>query len=375
MDSVENILLKFSVPGRTGAASPHKGGNMTITYRTRRRFQRFLKTLAWLLVLLAAAWIIWMVWLHRYVVYSRDGVFLDFSHSSVELSGEVAKPPVEETVSIYYNEGSDKVEATPQLTQLVGVIADTDALMTDLDAVRTQIEALPAGAAVMLDLKSGFGNFYYSTGIEGAETTAHLDVAAMDDLIAWLKTSELYTIARVPAFRDRNFGLYTHQNGTFCGLPEAAGNLWEDADGCYWLDPAAQGTKDYLVEIINELRVLGFDEVVFTDFCFPDSGGKIVYESEQTPEQIIQDTASGLVSICATGSFAVSFQGGTDFPLPLGRSRLYLEGVAADKVEQAAQQTAVSDKLLNLVFLAQSNDTRYSQYSALRQLHVGQTEE
>ena len=348
---------------------------MTITYRTRRRCQRLLKGLAWLLLLLAAAWIIWMVWLHRYVVYSQDGVFLDFSHSTAELSGEIAEPPVKETVSIYYNEGTDKVETTTQLTQLVGVIADAEALMTDPDAVRTQIEALPAGAAVMLDLKSGFGNFFYSTEIESASTSSSVDVAAVDELIAWLKTSNLYTIARIPAFRDRSFGLYTHENGTFCGLPEAAGNLWEDADGCYWLDPAAQGTKDYLVEIINELRVLGFDEVVFTDFRFPDSGGKIVYESEQSPEEIIRDTASGLVSICATGSFAVSFQGGTDFPLPLGRSRLYLEGVAADKVEQAAQQTTVPDKILNLVFLAQSNDTRYNNYSALRQLHVGQAQE
>ena len=257
----------------------------------------------------------------------------------------------------------------------MGVIADTESLITDLDAVRAQIEALPAGAAVMLDLKSGFGNFFYSTEVEGGVTSSNVDAAGIDDLISWLKSSDLYTIARIPAFRDRSFGLYTHENGTFCGLPEAAGNLWADADGCYWLDPAAQGTKDHLVEIINELRVLGFDEVVFTDFCFPDSGGLIVYESEQSQEQIIQDTASGLVSLCATGSFAVSFQADASFPLPLGRSRLYLEGVAADKVEQAAQQTTVPDKLLNLVFLAQSNDTRFNNYSTLRQLHVGQAEE
>lgn len=347
---------------------------MTFTYRTRRRTQRFFKTLAWLLVILAICWTLWILWLHRYVVYSRDGVFLDFSHASSELSGEVAKPPAaEETVSIYYNEGSDQIETVTQMPQLTGLAVTTDALLHDIGSVREQIEDLPAGSAVMLDLKSEYGNFYYSTGLDDAPTSENMDIEAMDDLLAWLKSSDLYTIARIPAFRDRNFGLVSHEAGTACGLAEAAGNLWEDADGCYWLDPAAQGTRDYLMKIVSELRVLGFDEVVFTDFTFPDSGGNIVYESEQTEAEIIRDTASELVSICATGSFTVSFQGGADFPLPQGRSRLYLEGVPADKVEDTAAKISVEDPLRNLVFLADSSDTRYAEHSTLRFLNAEKT--
>ena len=47
---------------------------------------------------------------------------------------------------------------------------------------------------------------------------------------------------------------------------------------------------------------------------------------------------------------------------------MYLEGVEAGDADQAAQDSGVADTAVNLVFLAQSHDTRYDTYGVLRPL-------
>ena len=54
--------------------------------------------------------------------------------------------------------------------------------------------------------------------------------------------------------------------------------------------------------------------------------------------------------------------------IPAGRSRLYLMGVDASAAASVAAQTTVEDKQVNLVFLADTNDTRFDSYSVLRAL-------
>ena len=78
---------------------------MSIPFRTRRRLQRLATAALVLLLATVIFWLCWVVWLQRYVVYTGDGARLDFSQSSYDMVGEVAKPPVAEAnVSIFYNE-------------------------------------------------------------------------------------------------------------------------------------------------------------------------------------------------------------------------------------------------------------------------------
>lgn len=340
---------------------------MNISYHTRRGLRRFITALVWVLIIGLLAWCCWMIWLQRYVVYSRDGVTLNFDRSSADISGEEAVPPDQrETVAIHYNEGEEMVDVSHEMTQLLGYYADTDALLSDLDTIVQQIQSMEPDMAVMLDVKSIYGNFYYSTGIADATVSDSLNTSAMDSLIAYLKDSDLYAIARLPAFRDRSFG----EDHVSSGIPVEGGYLWADEDNCYWLDPADEDTITYLTQIINELRGLGFDEVVFTDFYFPQSE-EIVYESELTTDEIIKKAAEDLVSTCTTNSFVVSFQSDASFPLPEGRSRLYIDGIQADQVAATAAGIQVDDAAVNLVFLAATNDTRYNAYGALRSLSPG----
>lgn len=332
---------------------------MTLPYRTRRTLLRTGAVLLILLLVAILVWGCWILWLSRFVIYTQDGAKIDFSLPEHLASGELAQPPEpDETISINYNDTSGTVNT--ELAQLGGYYVEISALQKDISAVKSQIQALPAGTAVMVDVKNIYGRFYYSSSVSDARNSS-IDIQAMDQLIEYLDKSSMYTIARLPALRDYQYGL----NHVPDGLPTAGGYLWMDGDGCYWLNPASSGTLSYLVQIANELKSLGFDEVVFYDFYFPETTG-IVYTQDKA--QALATAAKTLVSSCATDTFAVSFVGSADFALPEGRSRLYMENVEAINAANAAQQTGLADPAIRLVFLTEVHDTRFDKYSVLRPL-------
>lgn len=339
---------------------------MKMTYRARRRLQRFGTVVLWLLLTALVVGACWFIWLERFVVYDAEGAHLRFDYVSPAGEAQIAQPPQRETVAIHYNEGDEYVDNTAELSQIRGYYATTSMLGDGVDAVKSAIAALPEGSAVMLDLKSGFGNFYYSTTLPDAPVTDQIDVSEVDALIKALTETERYVIVRVPAFRDRAFGLHN----TNYGLPVAGGYLWEDADHCYWLNPAKNGTVNWLISIANELRGLGVDEVVFTEFRFPETDA-IVFDSSVNRQEVLESVAQTLVSTCSTTRFAVSFETNNPaFVLPEGRSRLYLTGVDAAQVDAVAESTTVADKTVNLVCLTETNDTRFDAYSTMRPMSL-----
>lgn len=342
---------------------------MSMTYTTRRKLQR-IGTIA-LIVLIAVilAWFCWVIWLERYVVYTRDGATLNFELSDNVGGGQIAAPPaVDETIAIYYNEGENAVNASTDLTQLNGYYIDSDALTTDISGVRDTIATLPTGTAVMVELKSIRGSFYYTSSLADAVMSSSINTGAVDSLITDITSRNLYAIALIPAFRDWNYGL----NHVSSGLALPQGYLWVDDDNCYWLDPTDNGTITWLRQIVEELRSLGFDEVVFSDFRMPDTT-KIVFDSDRI--EAIASAAATMVSACTSDRFAVSFlTTDTTFSLPNGRSRLYLENVGAKNVGATAASVTVADPAINLVFLATTNDTRFDEFSVLRPIGTVTTE-
>ena len=173
---------------------------------------------------------------------------------------------------------------------------------------------------------------------------------------------DYYAIARVPAFRNDYFGL----NNPDEGLPYAGGSgyLWLDETGCYWLRPDSTKVLNYLIQLTAELKGLGFDEVVFTDFCFPNTE-KVTFKADK--HEALVSAMNTLITNCNTSGFAVSFAV-TDhtFPIPDGRSRLYLEKIPAKNVGLVVSQVAITDPEIRLVFIADTNDTRFDDYGVIR---------
>lgn len=336
---------------------------MLFSYRTRQLLRRLLSLALVAAVVLSVALVCFAVWLRRFVVYTPDGVRLDMSIGAADSEGKLPSRPEKVDVSLEYMEPEASKPDVPVTQQrLAGYYIDPKMVQEDMAGLRTRLAELPAGTAVLLDVKSFWGYFFYNSE-QGPGSDSYV-LADVDALIAELARSDLYVIARLPALRDYEYG----KNNTSSGLPTKKGYLWTDESGCYWLDPTDDGTLTHLIQIAKELRGLGFDEVVFKDFYVPEST-KIVFSADR--KQAIEAAAQTLVTACATDSFAVSFVGYTqDLKMPEGNSRLYLENVTAVQVQDVLAQVTVADKLRNVVFFAQTNDTRYDVCGTLRPLEL-----
>ena len=338
-----------------------------LTWRTRKRLKAAAIVLGTVAGTAFALWLCWILWLGRFVVYTGDTVRLDFDWVT---PGEfvAAVEPTRPEVDILFDDGSEEVvvDRTKPLERMAGVYVTIEMLTEDVAEVERLIREQPKGTAIMLELKSGSGNYYYKTSMPNATVSKKVDKDAMENLIRYITKADYYTVACIPAFRDRAYGL----KNTSYGIHHSSGRyLWAGDDQCYWLDPVKNGTRSHLIAIASELRDLGFDEVVFTDFCFPPTED-ILYEGDKT--EALNDTAEHLVYNLATDRFGVSFLcSEPGFKLPEGRTRLYRDDVEASMAQEVAASLEIPSMQTNLVYLTEAMDTRFDVFGVLRPLNTG----
>ena len=337
-----------------------------LTWRTRRRLKTAAIVLGSGAALLLALWLCWILWLGRFVVYTGDTVRLDFDWVTPGEFVEATEPEKPE-INILFDDGSEVVvDRTKPLERMSGFYVTIDMLTDDVAEVERLIRELPKGTAIMLELKSGTGNFFYKSSLPNANASKKVDKDAVESLIQYITKADYYTVACIPAFRDRAYGL----KNTSYGIHHSSGRyLWAGDDKCYWLDPAKNGTRSYLISIASELRDLGFDEVLFTDFCFPPTED-ILYGDDKLA--VLNDTAEHLAYNLATDSFCVSFLcNDPGFRLPEGRTRLYRDDVQADLAQDVAASLEIPSMQTNLVYLTEAMDTRFDVFGVLRPLNTG----
>lgn len=335
---------------------------INIPYRTRAVLRRTCVILLVVAAVAALVYLCWFMWLRRFVVYTRDGAIIDMSLSQQVPEGEEAGDVTRETISIYYNEGENAINTSKDIVQMLGYYADAETLKTNMAMVQQQVKKMQRDTPVMLDVKDAKGRFFYSSSVSD-QRSSNIDIGAMDALIEELDSRGVYLIAKLPSLRDYHFGLTKTENGLFVS---SGRYLWADDDYCYWLDPTKEGTVMHLAQIVTELKNLGFDEVVFDDFRFPDTKD-LKFSGDRATA--LNEAAKTLLASCATESFAVSFVGGAEgFALPQGRSRLYITNALAADAAGIASASGVADPAINLVFLTEFHDTRFNEYSVLRPL-------
>lgn len=114
-------------------------------------------------------------------------------------------------------------------------------------------------------------------------------------LLEDLKEKNIWTIARIAVSKDAS-QIYAHPEwyltrkakkavGSECAnraylrapaknqLPVTANQfLWQDKRGGYWMDPASEGVRNYLLDFSKKIADLGFDEIQFDYIRFPSDG-------------------------------------------------------------------------------------------------------
>ena len=300
------------------------------------RNKRFLKRaalIALLAVLLIALLIIARIsYLGRFVVYSPDGVYFD---KTQKLSRTDETAPAQDDGEYPFetvlSAASDEEDTSPAAVQLHGYYISTTMLAAGVDEVRQALAAAGDYNAVLLDVKSPLGNFYYSTDIADAQT-ADADISACDALIQELTgRSDLIVIARVPTFSDPNF-VSKHYSSA---LTTRSGDLWMDERRCYWMRPDS---------------IDGDTEAI-------------------TPVAALEDCAENLTANLTGSSIRLAL--GTEVSsVAQYTSRVFITTEKANDVTRITQEMTdvLSNPSTQLVFITTSHDTRFDSSGLIRPL-------
>ena len=336
------------------------------SYRNKRRARIILAVLGVAVLAVLLACILRFIYLQRYLVYGNDGVTLDFEQDLQSDRGPMETQDLSDyPVEVLAPEENMAVsaQASEEMTRLSGFYATTSMLL-DMPSVTDALEEQESISALLLDMKSIYGNFYYASTIPGAVQSS-ADIPAITAMLEELKgRDKLYLIARVPSFSDNNFALANQS----CGLPLSSGALWMDSEGCYWLDPLEEEVQNYLISIAMELSNMGFDEVVFSNFYVPDSTN-IVYDREVTRAEAAIQAAESIRAALESYPIRVSF-GSVDPQVIQYSDRVYLEASDGSTVAGLVDsfRDSLEDTAVQVVFLTASRDTRFEGYGILRPL-------
>lgn len=331
-----------------------------LSYRNRIVFRKLFRVLLIVLAALVIFAFVALIYLEPYMVYDREGAHLELEEDPAQdvIQLETAPRPVITDPKIVYG---SQAPVDTDLVDLTCYYITTD-MLRDPAAVLQAVKELDGACAVMVQLKSSFGNFYYDTQIKGT-SVADVDTAVVEELLKYMKNGNFYMIAEISSFPDTAFAL-SHQTA---GLPLSSGALWMDDQGRYWLDATDPTTQSYLKQISEELAARGFREIAFSDFSVPVSEN-IVY-GDTTPEAMLSDAVTQITEALTTETMTVSFvSDDLAFPISACTGRFYIPDVSGSQVEQYAQTFVGASNLREVVFIASSKDTRFDNKAVMRPL-------
>lgn len=213
-----------------------------------------------LLVLVIAAASVFLL-LQRYIVYDASGTphlelpqkeSLEEAAASVSASSS-ADAPLNVTV--------EKPQGAETLTG-VQLSADPASWLTAANSLTSAGEN-----AYCVTMKASGGAVEYESAVTGASLSKTAQ-AASAELPALLGT-DAWSVARISCLRD---SAYARANLDAAGLKNTGDYLFYDGNNENWLDPAKQGTQDYLSALAGECAQMGFQEILLTDLSYPTKG-------------------------------------------------------------------------------------------------------
>lgn len=132
--------------------------------------------------------------------------------------------------------------------------------------------------AVVIDVKDDNGRITFSMDSPLVNEIGAVQkfIPDIKGLVKTLKEHNIYTIARVVAFRDP----YLPEKKPELALKLADGSIYRDSKGLAWVNPYKQEIWDYLVEVGIGAHEVGFDEVQFDYIRFSTEKGvgSVVYD-------------------------------------------------------------------------------------------------
>lgn len=151
---------------------------------------------------------------------------------------------------------------------------------------------------MVIDVKNDQGEITFQMELKEAQEMGAC-VRYIQDMPAFMKTLKehgVYTIARIPCFKDPYLAAYAPE----LALKKADGTPVTDSNGLEWVNPYKEGVWEYLIKIAKEAGKLGFDEIQFDYVRFP-----IGSDAEQADYGVDMEVYTKEQAICGFLAYAV----------------------------------------------------------------------
>lgn len=183
----------------------------------------------------------------------------------------------EENIIRINEENSHTTKRKPVKVKGIYISAYVAGNETMIDNIIKQIDETQLNA-VVIDFKNDDGRITAPIDSEKFRETGACKayIPDMKALIQKLKEHDIYTIARIVAFRDP----WLAEKKPEWSLKKSDGSLYRDKQGLAWINPYKEEVWDYLVEAGIRAAEAGFDEVQF-DY--------IRFATDSTIRQVVYD--------------------------------------------------------------------------------------
>lgn len=164
-----------------------------------------------------------------------------------------------------------KLQNPPSIVKAIYLTAWSAGSPAKIDQVISMIKRTELNAMV-IDVKdySGFVSYAMDIPLVQADgAMADLRIRNPNEVIKKFHDAGIYVIARITVFQDPILAKYKPE---WALQNKTTGKIWTDHKGLAWMDPAGQGTWDYIVSIAKDALSRGFDEINFDYVRFASDG-------------------------------------------------------------------------------------------------------
>ncbi|MBR5490772.1 MAG: hypothetical protein IKV79_05820 [Oscillospiraceae bacterium] len=268
-------------------------------YRGRRKYGWIVTLVLFLLIiaLMAGIWVFYDR--QKYIRYEKDGLSLvgegELSVDNEEEedeSGILAPPVTNAQVVIEMPDYSTmKSMVTSSLDTIQALYVDADKMTAQNIAYYPAIlaESPTKYNALVMNIKDRDGMLRYYSQIPLVSSYSVNGTETLKETLGNLKSTGLWLVAEVSCLGDSAMAV----RNSPIGLKNSMGGVLTD-ENCSWLDPYNTQTREYIVSIMQELKDMGFDEVLLTNVCLP--AGQAVQYSQ--PMSAVPDSVSAISSLC-----------------------------------------------------------------------------
>ena len=247
--------------------------------------------------------------MQKYAVITKDGVSVELpiltkGETTVDESGNEVKVFDRVEVDVVYDEPDYsyiKPIAGKKVPETRAIFVPSENI--NHDKLMEYANRLKSGNALVLEMKPRSGLLLWDSKAESALnyglTTPNETTAQMPELIAMLKSDDIYLVAQLSCCLD---AMFTARSNNVALRRADNGANYIDGYGT-WLDPYSQTVRNYIAELAQELFTMGFDEVVLADVAHPilDAGTELLYTRElSTPASPYAAVSGFAISVANT---------------------------------------------------------------------------